>query len=435
MNADTARMHRLTLRFADAGLETAFAEEQARKAVRPIRIALACLSTLMVGFYVLTVHVSHGLVVGIGAPNMLRVTIVALAMFALFYALTHRPVFVKRQQLIMFLTVCAMSAGVTRSSALLPFEVLESRGFTMMLMHIFIIYSVFRLRFPQAVLAGWLGVAIYIGYILGMDLLSSAAAVRHAFILGLANCGGMLICYQMDVSARREFTAMRMLGEERERSERLLLNILPASIAERLKGSGEAIADHSDAVTVLFADIVGFTPLSARKTPQALVQMLDRVFSEFDALAQAHGLEKIKTIGDAYMAAAGLPERREDHAPAAARMAQGMLQAVVRIAAETGEALALRIGLHSGPVVAGVIGTKKFSYDMWGDTVNTASRMESHGVPGAVHCSEATAALLQHGFELTARGAIQIEGKGAMHTFLLLPADGSARPVKAHPTG
>ena len=431
MNSDTARMHRLTLRFADAGLETAFAEEQARKAVRPVRIALACLSTLIAGFYVLTVHVSHGLVVGIGATNMHRVTIVALATLAAFYALTYRPAFVKRQQLIMFLAVCAMSAGLTRWSALLPYEVLESRGFTIMLMHMFFIYSVFRLRFPQAVLAGWLGAAIYVGYILGMDLLSSAAAVRHAFILGLASCGGMLICYQMDVSARREFTAMRLLGEERERSERLLLNILPASIANRLKTSKAAIADHSEEVTVLFADIVGFTPLSARKTPQALVRMLDGIFSEFDALAEMHGLEKIKTIGDAYMAAAGLPERRADHAPAAARMAQGMLAAVARIAAETGEALALRIGLHSGPVVAGVIGTKKFSYDMWGDTVNTASRMESHGVPGAVHCSDATAALLQNAFALTPRGAVEIEGKGVMHTFLLLPAGACDGPRSA----
>ncbi len=431
MNSDTARMHRLTLRFADAGLEAAFAEEQARKAVRPVRIALACVSALIVGFYVLTVHVFHGLVVGIGGPHMLRVTIGALAWCAVVYALTYRPVFVKRQQLIMFLVVCVMSAGLTRWSARLPLEVLESRGFTIMLMHTFFIYSVFRLRFPQAVLAGWLGVAIYVGYMLGTDLLSSAATARSAFILCLANCGGMLICYQMDVSARREFTAMRLLGEERERSERLLLNILPASIAERLKTSEAAIADHSEEVTVLFADIVGFTPLSARKTPQALVQMLDRIFSEFDALAETHGLEKIKTIGDAYMAAAGLPERRVDHAPAAARMAQGMLAAVARIAAETGEALALRIGLHSGPVVAGVIGTKKFSYDMWGDTVNTASRMESHGVPGAIHCSEATAALLRKGFALTPRGAVEIEGKGVMHTFLLLPAGACDSPSSA----
>jgi class 3 adenylate cyclase len=173
---------------------------------------------------------------------------------------------------------------------------------------------------------------------------------------------------------------------------------------------------------VLFADIVGFTPLSARKTPQALVQILDRIFTEFDALAEMYGLEKIKTIGDAYMAAAGLPERRADHAQAAAHMAQDMLAAIERIAAETGETLSLRIGLHSGPVVAGVIGRKKFIYDLWGDTVNTASRMESHGVPGAVHCSAETAALLSPGFRLDARGAVQVDGKGEMHTFLLAPA-------------
>ena len=225
--------------------------------------------------------------------------------------------------------------------------------------------------------------------------------------------------YQLDLFARREFIAMRALAVERERSERLLLNILPASIAARLKTSDGAIADHSDDVTVLFADIVGFTPLSTRMTPHALVQLLDRIFTEFDALAETHGLEKIKTIGDAYMAAAGLPERRDDHAQAAARMAHGMLEIMARIAAETGESLSLRIGLHSGPVVAGVIGRKKFIYDLWGDTVNTASRLESHGVPGAVHCSAETAALLQANFRLDARGVIDVKGKGPMHTFLI----------------
>jgi guanylate cyclase len=234
----------------------------------------------------------------------------------------------------------------------------------------------------------------------------------------------MLICYQMDVSARREFTAMRLLGEERERSERLLLNILPAPIAERLKASGDSIAEHSDGVTVLFGDIVGFTPLSASKTPQALVELLNRIFSEFDALADAHGLEKIKTIGDAYMAVAGLPNPCPDHAARAARMALAMLDATARVAAETGEKLALRIGLHSGPVVAGVIGRRKFTYDLWGDTVNTASRMESHGVPGAIHCSEAAASLLQGSFRLQALGAMHIKGKGEMRTFLVLNPDG-----------
>jgi len=423
MNDDALRMNRFTLRFAGADIEAAFADEQARKAVRPVRIALACLGALSVGYYVLTIHVFKSIVVGIGALNMLYATIMALVAYAMAYALTYRPVFLKRQQLIMFLFACLILLGITRATAQLPFEILESRGFTFMLIYIFFIYSVFRLRFPQAVLAGWLGAAFAVGYLFGMDLMGPTAAGRTAFVLGMANFGGMLICYQMDVSARREFTAMRLLGEERARSERLLLNILPAPIAERLKASEESIAEHSDGVTVLFADIVGFTPLSARKTPRALVDLLNRIFSEFDALADAHGLEKIKTIGDAYMAVAGLPQSWPDHAARAARMALAMLDVTARVAAETGEKLALRIGLHSGPVVAGVIGRRKFTYDMWGDTVNTASRMESHGLPGAIHCTEATAMLLQGAFRLQARGAMEIKGKGEMNTFLLADAE------------
>ena len=424
MNDEALRMNRFTLRFADVDIEAAFADEQARKAVRPVRIALVCLGALSVGSYVLTIHVFKGIVVGIGALNMLLAVIASLVVYAAGYALTYRPVFLKRQQLIMFIVACLISIGITRAMARLPFEIMESRGFTLSLMYTFFIYSVFRLRFPQAVLAGWLGAAFFVGYIFGMDLIGPTAAGRTAFLLGMANLGGMLICYQMDVSARREFTAMRLLGEERARSERLLLNILPAPIAERLKTSEESIAEHSDGVTVLFADIVGFTPLSARKTPRALVDLLNRIFSEFDALADAHGLEKIKTIGDAYMAVAGLPQAWPDHAPRAARMALAMRDATARVSAETGEALALRIGLHSGPVVAGVIGRRKFTYDMWGDTVNTASRMESHGLPGTIHCSEATAMLLQGAFQLQARGAMEIKGKGEMHTFLLADAKG-----------
>jgi class 3 adenylate cyclase len=419
MSADAFRMNHFTLRFADADAETAFADEQARKAVRPVRIALACLGALSVGYYVLTIHVFKSIVVGIGARNTLYTTIATLVAYTAGYALTYRPVFLKRQQLIMFLFACLISVGLARFSARLPLEVLESRGFTLMLAYTFFIYSVIRLRFPQAMLAGWLGAVFFVGSLFGLDLMGPTAAGRTALILGMANCGGMLICYQMDVAARREFIAMRLLDKERERSERLLLNILPAPIAERLKASEDAIAEHSDGVTVVFADIVGFTPLSASKSPQALVELLNRIFSEFDALADAHGLEKIKTIGDAYMAVAGLPEPWPDHAPRAARMALAMLDVTTRVAAETGEKLALRIGLHSGPVVAGVIGRRKFTYDLWGDTVNTASRMESHGVPGSIHCSEATATLLRGAFQLQARGAMEIKGKGEMRTFLL----------------
>lgn len=418
---DPFRMNRLTLRFADADAEAVFVDEQARKAVRPVRIALACLAALSVSYYVLTIHVFQSIMVGIGSTALLRTMIGSLVVYCVAYALTFHRGFLKRQQVIMFILACLVSVGITRAAARLPLEVLESRGFTMIVTYTFFIYSVFRLRFPQATLAGWLGAVLFVGYLYGMDLMSPTATGRSALLLGIANFGGMLLCYQMDVSARREFTAMRLLDAERERSERLLLNILPAPIAERLKASEDSIAEHSEGVTVLFADIVGFTSLSASKTPQALVELLNRIFSEFDALADLHGLEKIKTIGDAYMAVAGLPNPYPDHAARAAHMALAMLDAVARVSAATGEDLSIRIGLHSGPVVAGVIGRRKFTYDLWGDTVNVASRMESHGLAGTIQCSEATAALLEGVCGLQARGSIDIKGRGSMSTYLVSP--------------
>jgi class 3 adenylate cyclase len=210
------------------------------------------------------------------------------------------------------------------------------------------------------------------------------------------------------------------LSAEKQTSERLLLNVLPAPIAERLKRNQGLIVDRFDQVTVLFADIVGFTALSSRTTPEALVTMLDELFSVFDHLAEVHGLEKIKTIGDAYMAVAGIPEPRRDHAVAVARMALDMQATLLEYAARNGSDLAIRIGIHTGSVVAGVIGRKKFIYDLWGDTVNIASRMESHGIAGRIHLSEETFDCLRHSFEVEPRGVVDIRGKGSMTTYLLL---------------
>lgn len=210
------------------------------------------------------------------------------------------------------------------------------------------------------------------------------------------------------------------LSAEKATSERLLLNVLPAPIADRLKTGENLIVDRFESVTVMFADIAGFTALSSRTSPEALVTMLNELFSMFDTLAEKHGLEKIKTIGDSYMAVAGVPRPIADHATAMAHMALEMQAGIEAYARRTGSELTIRIGLHTGPVVAGVIGTKKFIYDLWGDTVNTASRMESHGVPGRVQVSEATYKLLVAQFELEARGAIDIKGKGEMNTYLLV---------------
>jgi len=198
-----------------------------------------------------------------------------------------------------------------------------------------------------------------------------------------------------------------------------LLNVLPQKIADRLKGGEHLIVDRFDAVSVLFADICGFTTLSAHTTPEKLVTMLNDLFSSFDKLAEQHGLEKIKTIGDAYMVVSGIPVPAADHALRIVQMGDDIIAAVAEYSKRADTPLAIRVGVHSGPVVAGVIGQKKFIYDLWGDTVNTASRMESHGLPNRVHLSEATAELVKDHYELEPRGEIDIKSKGKMRTFLL----------------
>ncbi len=221
---------------------------------------------------------------------------------------------------------------------------------------------------------------------------------------------------------------------ERERSERLLLNVLPEPIAERLKAEPGVIAEHYDAVSVLFADIVGFTARSAVMEAAEVVALLDQVFSAFDQLADAAGVEKIKTIGDAYMLAGGLPEPRPDHLAAVARTALAMREEIAQIATRPGQGwLAVRIGIDSGPVVAGVIGRRKFIYDLWGDTVNTASRMESHGQPGEIQVTGRVAAALGPEFAVRPRGTIEVKGKGPMQTFLLDRAEKAAEEVRPGP--
>jgi class 3 adenylate cyclase len=210
------------------------------------------------------------------------------------------------------------------------------------------------------------------------------------------------------------------LVAEKQTSERLLLNVLPGPIAERLKLGEGVIVDRFDHVSVLFADIVGFTRMSQTTSPEALVTMLDDVFSLFDRLAEQHGLEKIKTIGDSYMVVAGIPQPSANHAQAIARMGLDMIAALSDYSKRTGSDLSIRIGIHTGSVVAGVIGRKKFIYDLWGDTVNTASRMESHGIPGQVHVTEAIYQALKDSFELEPRGSVEVKGKGVMTTYLVL---------------
>lgn len=273
----------------------------------------------------------------------------------------------------------------------------------------------YRLGFASLSLVGC--VLVLVAPRLHEDLVSPAVTMALDVVSAVVVLATMLVVVQL--FTRDTSDAEERLAEAHARSERLLLNILPAPISARLKENGEAIADGFAEVTVLFADLVGFTELSQRLTPEELVAMLNRTFSAFDDLASAVGVEKIKTIGDCYMVAAGLPERAPDHAQRVARMALGMREALGRINHEGGYSLELRIGLHTGPVVAGVIGKQKFIYDLWGDTVNTASRMESSGRPGDVQVTREVYERLDAEFTFERRGVIQIKGKGEMETYLL----------------
>lgn len=213
---------------------------------------------------------------------------------------------------------------------------------------------------------------------------------------------------------------LQQLEIEQERSERLLLNILPAPIAEQLKKGQQVVADIFNDVTVLFADIVEFTPLASQLPPAELVALLNNIFSTFDRLAEDYGLEKIKTIGDAYMVVGGLPTPRGDHAEAVASMALAMQEAISHFNRDNKQPFEMRIGIATGPVVAGVIGTKKFAYDLWGDTVNIASRMESHGIAGAIQVTYNTYDHLKDKYNFDFRGTIELKGKGTADAYLLI---------------
>jgi|HubBroStandDraft_6_1064221.scaffolds.fasta_scaffold71643_2 adenylate cyclase len=304
----------------------------------------------------------------------------------------------------------------------------EGHGFDVHLffmLHAMLPFMVFAPKHDRRMLAlsALAGLDMIVVVALGDRLpqLGPAIPVAREVVLRPILLGGLFATLAACAHYARRAT---LIAEERldlayERTEELLLNILPASIALRLKTHDGTIADGFAEVTVLFADIVGFTKMSAHLEPTRVVAMLNELFCKFDDLAGQFGLEKIKTVGDCYMVAGGLPEPRTDHAEAVAAMGIGMLHAVREFNARAGEAIEIRVGIHSGPVVAGVIGKRKFVYDMWGDTVNTASRMESFGIPGAIQVSDDCRRLLDGKFQLTRRGMIDVKGKGMMETWLL----------------
>ncbi|MBD2177284.1 GAF domain-containing protein [Pseudanabaena sp. FACHB-1998] len=256
--------------------------------------------------------------------------------------------------------------------------------------------------------------------------------IEHLWLeeeISFVNSLSDLLSLGMEAQERKR--AEESLRVEQKKSERLLLNVLPQEIAERLKSvqsltkvhlktSGVIVADSFDEVTVLFADIVNFTEYAASISPSQLVNVLNDIFSDFDHLVEQYELEKIKTIGDSYMVVGGLPVPSKDHAEAIAEMALDMQSSIQKFKRGDGSPFSLRIGIHTGQAIAGVIGTKKFIYDLWGDTVNVASRMESQGIAGCIQVTEATYQLLKHKYQFDKMREIDIKGKGIMRTYLLI---------------
>jgi class 3 adenylate cyclase len=408
------RMHPLTLRFP-ADWERLFRHGTAARSRLQSRVSLSLAFVNLVGigfWFLLTVSAEEG------GPPIGSVFFVSSipALLALTIALT--PAYSRFGQLA--LGAAFLGSGLAQASvaAVLPTQL----GAAVTCISVTVV-----LLFGFVFMGTGVAVAVPVGLLVGAAALWTTLAANVGWAHTSANWLGIIsglggsvgAGYFVEYYLRRDFVRQRLLDAERQRSERLLLNVMPAPIAERLKAGEEPIADSYPETTVLFADIVNFTGISSRVSPDQLVVLLNDVFSDFDRIAAHHRLEKIKTIGDAYMVVGGLPDVRADHAEAVAEMALAMMESVAERRDPTGDPLKLRIGINTGPVVAGVIGTAKFAYDLWGDAVNTAARMESHGVPEGIQVTEDTYQRLKGRYHFEARGPVDIKGKGAMPVYLL----------------
>jgi len=407
---------RLTLRFADPGLERDFQAELARTNAPQLRVGLLTgialwLSTALL--FPATVGVQTSLVV---------TTCVVMAVLNLAGLVATRwAVTLDGQQAIgLALNAISALAVLAMAEILGVTDTLAAPAILLIAMFAFV---ALRLRFVFALAAA----ATYlVGYAIVAPGHPDPTAILQAFLVTAAIAVGLRATYQLERGARDVFAQRRIiegqtaaLTEAQATSERLLLNILPARVAERLAAGETSIADWFDDATVLFADLVGFTRVAAQLEPRATRDLLDRLFTEFDGLADRHGLEKIKTIGDAYMVVGGVPEPSSDHPARVVAFGLDLLDATARTATELDLPLDVRVGVHTGPVVAGVVGTRKFSYDLWGDTVNVASRLESLGVAGAVQVSETTCLRIRDVFDAEPRGTIELKGGGQATTFLV----------------
>ena len=410
------------LRFPE-DIEEQFREDYHINTVSTTRLALVLGLVLFSLFGILDVYavpISRNIV------WFIRYAIVAPAII-LALAASYLKIFQKHVQLLMGIVVAICGLGIVAMISITREVEFGNRFyFTGLILVSMWGYALSRLRFWYAIIANLVIMAGYeFASIVMKQLLTTETGIviftMHNFFFLGGNIIGMFTSYALERYTRRDFLQKYTIQAQRDQADKLLYNVLPERIAEKLKQSNATIAEEFSSATVLFADIVNFTPISAHFTPHEVVDMLDELFSSFDELVDKYGVEKIQVAGDGYMVAAGVPTPRPDHANVLAHLALDMLDCVKNEALLGGKhPIEIRIGLNSGSLLGGVIGRKKYFYALWGDTVNTASRMESHGSSGKIQITRATYELVRDDFECEYMGRINIKGKGQMEVWHLI---------------
>ncbi len=420
------QQHPLALSFTDKSLEADYLEIYFQKTLNQARIALILGATLYALFAVLDVWI-----VPEKQPDLwlLRFAFV-IPLLLLIWLLSFTPYFKPNFQIFMGFASLIGGGGVLGILNIAATEDINHFFYGIALILVIIwSFSFSGLRFLYACISCFTFILLFELFAIFIHPHPWYIFVNNNFYIISSLVISMFAGYTVENYSRQDFLKTRIIDEERKANEKLLLNILPPSVTEKLKKKPGTIAERFESISILFADIVGFTNLATHMKPTEVVELLNQIFSSFDELIDRYGLEKIKTIGDAYMAAGGLQADQNNHAEAIANLALDMQKKLIEFNAKTPYEFDIRIGIHTGPAVAGVIGTKKFFYDIWGDSVNTASRMESQGLPGQIQTSQETYQLLKDNYSFKERGTISVKGKGPMKTYLLQTKESTSANV------
>ena len=414
-STDQYRLRPIVLKFADNSLENRFRAYHSERFMLQTRIGIGLGLLLYGGFFILDRYLTPASAL---YSAVIRLGIV-VPYFGIWLALTYAGFFIKRMQLYIAIGIVIAGLGHFALQLLLP-QLPDSYSMAVTIILVMFAFTFSGLRVWPALTTAVILLVPFEIIAMTDTKTSKATIIYQNFVLISMYLLGVLGGFIIERYVRNEFITNLVISQEKAKSENLLLNILPITIADRLKSGESAIADSFQQATILFADIVHFSSFCSDKPPSAVVSMLNDLFSLFDLLVDKYRLERIKTMGDCYILAGGLPIHRDDHAEAVAYCALDMRDALRLYRTRDGESISMRIGIHTGPVSAGIIGYKKFAYDVWGDTVNTASRLESSCQPDFIQASDAAYQALKAAFSFQERGQVCVEGLGDLTTYYLL---------------